>query len=89
MGVGKRKRSRRKTGPARMSERIESITTPVDRPPTAPEFGSGVLPPGISRYQRMSAHLPAGARGLRSTGILPVDAAIDLTADDPVVDLTD
>lgn len=40
-------------------QRVESLTTPRDRPVSAPEFGSGVLPPGLSRYQRNSAHLPA------------------------------
>lgn len=80
---------RRKNEPGSFSERIENITKPLDRPPTAPEFGSGVLPPGLSRYQRNSAHLPSGVTRFRGIGVLPADVAIDLTLDEPSLDLRD
>jgi hypothetical protein len=91
MAVGNRAfRSRRlrKRSPGGFAERIENITKPVDRPPSAPEFGSGVLPPGVSRYQRNSAHLPSGVTRFAGIGVLPADVAIDMTSDDPALDLT-
>lgn len=85
-----RGRLRRKPSPAgTMAERIETATTPLDRPPAAPEFGSGVLPPGTSRYQRMSAHLPSGVNPFKGIGVLPAIVAVDLTEDDPALDLSD
>ncbi len=90
MGVNNRsfrRRRARRAGPD-LSERIETITTPLDRPPSAPEFGSGVLPPGKSRYQRMSAHLPSGVAPFHGIGVLPADVAVDLRSDDPSIDLT-
>ena len=81
------RRRLRKGGPAGFADRIETITTPRDRPPGAPEFGSGVLPPGVSRYQRNSAHLPSGVDRFDGVGVLPVDAAIDLTEDQLRIDL--
>lgn len=84
-----RDRLRRSTErPASFTDRIESITTPLDRPATKPEFGSGVLPPGTSRYQRLSAHLPSGVTPFEGIGVIPADVAIDLTGDDPSLDLT-
>lgn len=71
-----------------LSERIETITTPLDRPPSTPEFGSGVIAPGTSRYQRMSAHLPAGVEPFQGLGVLPADVAVDLTGDEPSLDLS-
>lgn len=91
MGVRNRaflgRRRRRTTRPESFSDRIETITTPLDRPPSAPEFGSGVLPPGTSRYQRMSAHLPSGVAKFQGIGVLPADVTVDLTGDDPLVNL--
>lgn len=88
MGVRNRtflgRRRRKTSGPESFSDRIETITTPLDRPPSAPEFGSGVIPPGTSRYQRMSAHLPSGVTKFQGIGVLPADVAIDLTGDDPI-----
>ena len=83
-----RSRRIRKSSPGGFSERIENITTPLDRPPSAPEFGSGVLPPGLSRYQRNSAHLPSGVTRFEGIGVLPADVAVDITSDDPALDLT-
>jgi len=79
---------RRKAEPVGLKQRIEMITTPLDRPPSAPSFGSGVIAPGTSRYQRMSAHLPSGVEPFQGLGVLPADVAIDLTAQEPTVDLT-
>lgn len=90
MGVRNRTfrgRLRRKTSGPGSFDRVETITTPLDRPPSAPEFGSGVLPPGTSRYQRMSAHLPSGVTKFQGLSVLPADVVIDLT-DDPSLDLT-
>ena len=90
MGVRNRTfrgRRRRKTSGPGSFDRVETITTPLDRPPSAPEFGSGVLPPGTSRYQRLSAHLPSGVSPFPGIGVLPVDVAVDLTGDDPAVEL--
>lgn len=81
-----RGRLRRKSGPRSFSDRIDAITTPLDRPPSAPEFGSGVLPPGTSRYQRMSAHLPSGVTRFQGIQDLAVDAAIELD-EEPTIDL--
>ena len=78
---------RRKTEPVGLSERIETITTPRDRPPAAPSFGSGVIAPGTSRYQRMSAHLPSGVEPFRGLGVLPTDVSIDLTSEEPTLEL--
>lgn len=72
-----------------LAERIETITTPLDRPPSAPSFGSGVIAPGTSRYQRLSAHLPSGITRFRGLGALPVDVAIDLNSEEPAVGLGD
>ena len=72
-----------------MRERIEMITTPLDRPPTAPSFGSGVIAPGTSRYQRLSAHLPSGVTRFQGLGVLPADVAVDFTSEEPTVDLHD
>ena len=72
-----------------MLERIETITTPLDRPPTAASFGSGVIAPGTSRYQRLSAHLPSGVTRFQGLGVLPADVAVDLTSEEPTVDLHD
>jgi hypothetical protein len=83
-----RSRRIRKSSPGGFFERIENITTPRDRPPTAPEFGSGVLPPGLSRYQRNSAHLPSGVTPFEGIGVVPADVAIDMTSDDPALDLS-
>ena len=77
---------RRKVEPAGLSERIETITTPRDRPPSAFSFGSGVIAPGTSRYQRMSAHLPSGVAPFRGLGMLPADVLIDLTSEQPTLD---
>ena len=79
---------RKSTGPRDFSDRIDAITTPLDRPPSAPEFGSGVLPPGTSRYQRMSAHLPSGVTRFQGIQDLAVDAAIELAESEATVDLT-
>ena len=79
---------RKTTGPRSWSDRVDSITTPIDRPPSAPEFGSGVLPPGTSRYQRMSAHLPSGVTRFAGIQDIAADAAIELTAEQAIVDLT-
>lgn len=76
---------RRKGESAGLSERIETITTPRDRPPSITGFGSGVIAPGTSRYQRMSAHLPAGVPPFRGLGVLPADVSIDLTSEEPTV----
>ena len=70
-----------------LSERIETITTPRDRPPSVAGYGSGVIAPGTSRYQRMSAHLPSGVAPFRGLGVLPADVSIDLTSDEPTVGL--
>ena len=78
---------RRKAESLGLSERIEAITTPRDRPPSAPSFGSGVIAPGTSRYQRMSAHLPSGVEPFQGLGVLPADVAVDLTAEEPILDL--
>lgn len=78
---------RRKAESLGLSERIEAITTPLDRPPSAPSFGSGVIAPGTSRYQRMSAHLPSGVEPFQGLGVLPADVAVDLTAEEPALDL--
>lgn len=78
---------RRKADPVRLSERIETITTPRDRPPPAPSFGSGVIAPGTSRYQRMSAHLPSGVEPFQGLGVRPADVAIDLTSPEPTLEL--
>ena len=83
-----RNRRLRRLHPDGLTSRIQTITTPLDRPPSAPEFGSGVLQPGISRYQRNSAHLPSGVPPFRRIGMLPADAVIDLTSDDPAVKLS-
>jgi len=91
MGVRNRSfgdRLRRRTRPTEITERIDSITTPLVRPPSAPEFGSGVIAPGTSRYQRLSAHLPSGVTKFQGIGVLPADVAIDLTSDEPTLDLT-
>jgi len=69
-------------------ERIETITRPLDRPPSAPTFGSGVIAPGTSRYQRMSAHLPSGVEPFQGLGVLPADVTIDLTSEEPTLDLS-
>jgi len=82
-----RNRRARKNSPRGFAARIDSITTPLDRPPSAPDFGSGVLPPGVSRYQRNSAHLPSGVTRFHGIGVLPIDVAVDLTALDAGVDL--
>lgn len=79
---------RRRATPVGLEQRIETITTPLDRPPSAPSFGSGVIAPGTSRYQRMSAHLPSGVEPFQGLGVLPADVAIDLAAEEPTVDLT-
>ena len=79
---------RKTTGPRSWSDRVDAITTPIDRPPSAPEFGSGVLPPGTSRYQRMSAHLPSGVTRFQGIQDLAVDAAIELAESEATVDLT-
>ena len=79
---------RKTTGPRSWSDRVDAITTPIDRPPSAPEFGSGVLPPGTSRYQRMSAHLPSGVTRFAGIQDIAADAAIELTAEQAIVDLT-
>lgn len=74
---------------AGLTERLESITTPLDRPPTAPNFGSGVIAPGTSRYQRLSAHLPSGVTRFQGLGVLPAHVAIDLNSEEPTVELHD
>ena len=79
---------RKSVGPRSFSDRIDAITTPLDRPPSAPEFGSGVLPPGTSRYQRMSAHLPSGVTRFQGIQDLAVDTAIELGEEGQTVDLT-
>ena len=78
---------RKSTGPQSWSDRVDAITTPIDRPVSAPEFGSGVLPPGTSRYQRMSAHLPSGVTRFAGINDLAVDAAAELSAEETVEDL--
>ena len=84
-----RGRLRRKpSAAATMVDRIETATTPLDRPPAAIEFGSGVLPPGTSRYQRMSAQLPSGVNPFKGIGVLPTVASVDLTDNDPALDLS-
>ena len=83
-----RSRRSRKAGDGGLSDRIETATAPVVRPPEAPEFGSGVIPPGTSRYQRLSAHLPSGVTRFQGLGVLPADVAIDLTSQEPTLDLT-
>ena len=82
-----RSRFRRRTGPPSWSDRVDAITTPIDRPPSAPEFGSGVLAPGTSRYQRMSAHLPSGVTRFSGIHDIAADAAFELRAE-PAIDLT-
>ena len=84
----RRKLRRKPAGPRNFTDRIDAITTPLDRPPSAPEFGSGVIAPGTSRYQRMSAHLPSGVTRFQGIQDLAVDAAIDLADEDPTVDLS-
>ncbi len=79
---------RRKAGPRGIAERIENLTTPRDRPPSAASFGSGVIAPGTSRYQRLSAHLPSGVTRFQGLGVLPADVAVDLTSEEPTIDLT-
>ncbi len=90
MGVGRRSpRGRhRKTGPKSFTERIDTITTPLVRVEPMPTFGSGVIAPGTSRYQRMSAHLPSGVTRFQGMGVLPADAAVDLTSEEPTLDAT-
>jgi hypothetical protein len=78
---------RRKGEAPGLSERIETITTPRDRPPSVGGFGSGVIAPGTSRYQRMSAHLPSGVTPFRGLRVLPADVSIDLTSEEPTVAL--
>jgi hypothetical protein len=63
------------------------ITTPRDRPAAAPSFGSGVIAPGTSRYQRMSAHLPSGVEPFQGLGVRPADVSIDLSSEEPVLEL--
>ncbi len=79
---------RKSAGPRSFTDRINAITTPLDRPPSAPEFGSGVIPPGTSRYQRMSAHLPSGVTRFQGIQDIAVDAAVELGEGEPSVDLT-
>ena len=88
-GVGKRtpRGRHRKTGPNSFSDRIETATTPVDRPQPPLEFGSGVIAPGTSRYQRLSAHLPSGVTRFQGLGVLPADVAVDLTSEEPSLEL--
>jgi hypothetical protein len=77
----------RKTGPDNISDRIESAIKPVDRPQSPPELGSGVIAPGVSRYQRLSAHLPSGVTRFQGLGVLPADVAVDLTSEEPTLEL--
>lgn len=94
MGEGRRsgragsQRGGRRQKPG-LLERIETITTPLVRPPLPPSFGSGVIAPGTSRYQRMSAHLPSGVPPFRGLGVLPADVLIDITSGEPIVGLRD
>jgi len=90
MGVGRRspKGRRRKTGPGSLASRIDTITAPRPRVEPIPTLGSGVIAPGTSRYQRMSAHLPSGVTRFQGMGVLPADVAVDLTSEEPSLDLT-
>ena len=88
-GSSVRGRRRRNAETPDLMGRIETITKPLDRPPSAPSFGSGVIAPGTSRYQRLSAHLPSGVTRFQGLGVLPADVAIDLAAEEPALDLRD
>jgi hypothetical protein len=79
MGVRRsaiRHRRRHRAVQVGLAERIATFTTPLDRPSSAPSFGSGVIAPGTSRYQRNSAHLPSGVARFRGLGALPADTAM-------------
>ena len=89
MRVGRRSpKSRRRKSRPDSFERVDTITTPLVRVEPMPSFGSGVIAPGTSRYQRMSAHLPSGVTRFQGLGVIPADVAVDLTSEEPSLDLS-
>ena len=65
------------------ADRIAAATKPEPSGSTQGE-GSSVITPGLTRYQRRSANLPAGAKTLTAEEVTNI--VIDLTSDEPKVD---
>ena len=74
-----RRRSRgqdRNQGVTGFADRIAAATKPEPSGSTQGE-GSSVVPPGLTRYQRRSANLPAGAKSLTAEEVTNI--VIDLS----------